>query len=60
MPDCSTGEGEEVRQIVPQGEIPILQQGANRLAFRSEGGDEFSRRVEVNVIRLGQTLESGQ
>ena len=53
-------EGVEVREVVPQGEVPVLQQGPNRLTFRSEDGDEFSPRVEVNLIRLGQKSESGR
>lgn len=35
-------EGVEVREVVPQGDVPVLQQGPNRISFRSEGGSDFS------------------
>jgi hypothetical protein len=38
-------EGVEVREVVPQGDVPVLRQGPNRISFRAEGGSDFSQRV---------------
>jgi len=53
-------EGMEVREVTPRGTVPVLQQGANRITFRSVGGDEFSQRAAVTVVRNGRTPGGGR
>ncbi len=48
--------GNLVRYFQPEGEVPTLAPGDNRLTFTSEGTEGFRRRTETTVIACGPPL----
>ncbi|NOZ20820.1 MAG: hypothetical protein GXP25_06995 [Planctomycetes bacterium] len=48
-------EGVEIGKVAPEGTVPILKPGENRIVFSSDAGADLSQRVDVSVIRFGET-----
>ena len=53
-------QGELLAQVTPQGELPLLQPGANDISFSSEALTPLSVRAKVTVIRHGEALEGSR
>ena len=47
-------KGELIRQVTPQGEIPLLQRGQNEVKFRADMPAGVSARARVTVISAGE------
>jgi len=61
---CSTTDcklygpkGELISEIIPQGQIPMLEEGDNRIKFTCDVSPDVSARARVTVISKGDPLE---
>jgi len=56
--DCNLygPNGELVRRVEPQGEIPVLQSGENTVSFRSQTLPGLSLRAKVTIITAGRAI----
>ena len=56
--DCRVYDerGSLVRRLEPQGDVPTLSPGENRLAFACEGTEGFRSRAEITVAACGPPL----
>jgi hypothetical protein len=49
-------QGELLREVEPQGEVPLLEAGENRVEFHCEVASDTSSRAYVTVITQGEPL----
>ena len=56
--DCTLygTKGEVIAKVIPKGEAPALQSGANKVTFTCDGPTDVSARTRVTVISQGESI----
>jgi hypothetical protein len=49
-------QGELIKEIIPQGDAPVLEEGGNQVKFNSDISGDVSARVNVTIISRGKAL----
>jgi len=49
-------KGELLREVKPEGDVPVLEAGANEIEFRCDALADFNARAYVTVITEGEGL----
>ena len=59
MSDCNLygPKGELISEVVPQGQIPILEEGDNQIKFACDASPKVNARAGVTVISKGEPLQ---
>lgn len=57
--DCKLygSKGELIAEVTPEGTIPTLTKGMNKISFSGKGPDEINARVQLTVISEGDPLD---
>lgn len=58
MSDCKLygPEGKLISEVEPRGEMPILQEGDNRIHFNCDDSEGVNARANVTIISRGEPL----
>jgi len=58
MSDCRLygHRGELICEVVPQGEVPVLEEGDNEVRLTCDASGNVSARAKVTIISVGKTL----
>ena len=56
--DCNVynGQGAQVAEVAPIGELPTLRTGVNEIRFTCKGPEKASARANVTIVSYGEEL----